>query len=182
MSEAQRAALDDTLSKRGFAEHIGVTPGRVSQHIARGLPVRADGKIAIEEAKAWLRENVDQVRRRAQGGDGDWGDGGSKRAREAAEAELAQLKAQRLAGALIDRAATLRAIEAQARQERDAWLGWTARAAQELASATGAEMSAVATVLERLVREQLATLAAAPPPWLARSRSMQDDWREHASC
>jgi hypothetical protein len=161
MSEAQTSTAD-TLSKRGFAEMLGVTPGRVSQHIANGLPVEPNGRIDIERGKAWVRENVDANRRRGYGGAGEPNDGGSRRAREAAEAELAGLKAKKLAGELIDRGATLRAIEARARFERDAWVGWVNRAAPELASATNAELSAVATVLERLVREQLATLAAAP--------------------
>ena len=86
----------------------------------------------------------------------------SKAKKETAEAEIARLKAAKLAADLIDRAATLRAIEGRARFERDAWVGWVNRAAPEIASAMNSELAAVVAVLDRLVREQLATLAATP--------------------
>jgi phage terminase Nu1 subunit (DNA packaging protein) len=40
-----------------LARHIGVTPQRVGQYCARGLPVRADGKIDLAEALAWIKDN-----------------------------------------------------------------------------------------------------------------------------
>lgn len=157
------ADIDTTMSKKGFAEHLRVTPGRVSQYIAAGLPVEENGRIHIERGKAWVKANVDPNRRRA-GGDGTLPLFGSssRDARETAEAEIAQLKAKQLGGQLIDRAATLRTIESRARAERDAWIGWVNRAAPELAHEAGGNLSTTVAVLDRLVRDQLVTLAKMP--------------------
>jgi len=153
----------ETLSKKGFAELIGVSPGRVSQLIAGGLPVEPNGRIHVARGKAWVAENVDPNRRRASLDDRPAPVIHSPRAaREVSEAEIARLKAERLGGHLIDRSATLRTVESRARAERDAWIGWVNRAAPELASATGADLAAVVAALDRLVRDQLVMLASLP--------------------
>ena len=61
----------ETLSKKGFAEHLGITPGRVSQLIAQGLPVEPSGRDNIETAPGWYRRNVDPNRRQATTGGDD---------------------------------------------------------------------------------------------------------------
>lgn len=152
--------MADTLSKRGFGERIGVSPGRVSQMIADGLPVEPNGRIDIAKGKAWVAANVDQNRRRARV-DGGLFDS-PKREREDAEARIASLKAERLADRLIDREETLRTVETRARVERDAWIGWVNRAAPEIARLANADVAIIVSVLDRMVREQLATLAATP--------------------
>ena len=132
------AAMPETVSKRAFADLLGVTQGRVSQLIKAGLPVEPNGRIHVAKGRAWVRDNVDANRRRASLDDDDSPRAPTSRsARDAAEAEIATLKAARLAGNLIDRKATLRAIETRARQERDAWIGWVNRAAPELAPPAG---------------------------------------------
>ena len=55
----------ETLSKKGFAERLGVTPARVSQMITAGLPVERSGRIRISTGLAWVEANVDSNRRRA---------------------------------------------------------------------------------------------------------------------
>lgn len=159
----------ETLSKKGFAEAIGVSAGRVSQMIAGGLPVEPNGRIHVARGKAWVAENVDPNRRRASldgpalpFGSASPVPASSRAVRDAAEAEIARLKAERMGRALIDRAATLRTIEGRARFERDAWLGWVNRAAPEIASTTGADLAATVAVLDRLVRAQLNVLADMP--------------------
>lgn len=154
----------ETISKKGFSELLGVSPGRVSQLIASGLPVEPNGRIHIERGKAWVKANVDPNRRRsAVGGGSSLFDSLSPRAmRDASEAEIARLKAERMGRALIDRAATLRTVETRARFERDAWLGWVNRAAPEIASTTGADLAATVAVLDRLVRAQLMMIANMP--------------------
>ena len=154
----------ETLSKKGFAELIGVSPGRVSQLIAAGLPVEPNGRIHVARGKAWIDANVDPNRRRASL-DGPLTPPSqmSPRAlRDASEAEIARLKAGRMGGALIDRASTLRTIESRGRAERDAWIGWVNRAAPEIAAATGGDLSATVAALDRLVRDQLLALASLP--------------------
>lgn len=154
----------ETLSKKGFAELIGVSPGRVSQLIASGLPVEPNGRIHVGRGKAWVAENVDPNRRRASLDAPTLSPAllSPRALRDASEAEIARLKAERMGGALIDKAAALRTIESRARAERDAWIGWVNRAAPEIANATGAELAAIVAALDRLVREQLVTLASLP--------------------
>lgn len=150
----------ETLSKKGFAEHLGITPGRVSQLIAQGLPVEPNGRVNIVKATSWYRRNVDPNRRQATAGDrlpisgrGDY---------DRIRAERARLALDRESGALVDRAAVEKAVFDRARGERDAWIGWSSRAAAALASELGCDPGAAFAVLDRLVRDQLASLAARP--------------------
>lgn len=160
--EAGRPA--ETLSKKGFAEAIGVSPGRISQLVAAGLPTEPNGRINVERGKAWIAENVDSNRRRASLDGGTFLPAGqtAKAKRDNAEAEIARLKAEKMGRQLIDRAATLRTVETRARAERDAWIGWVNRAAPEIAAVTGGEMAVVVGTLDRLVRDQLVALAEMP--------------------
>lgn len=161
--EVEGQELPRSLSKRAFASHIGVSEQRVSQLIDMGLPVEANGRIDRIKGRAWYDANIDPNRKRGQG---DLASHDTyRRRRIEAEADIASLKAKRLAGDLIDRDAFLNAVEGRARAERDAWIGWVNRAAPELARLTGADLPAVIAILDRQVREQLATLA---------SRSIED--------
>jgi hypothetical protein len=161
-----------SLSKKGFAEHVGVSPGRVSQLIKAGLPMEPNGRIPIDEGVRWYAANVDSNRSRAAGipdGRGAAAAPLTPRAeRDAAEAVIARLKAERLAGNLVSRPHALRFIESRARMERDAWIAWINRAAPAIAAATGADMAAILTTLDGLVREQLAALAERPLEGLSR--------------
>jgi hypothetical protein len=151
-----------TASKKAFAELVGVTPGRVSQLIKSGLPVEPNGRIHIARGKAWMAENIDPNRRRASLDDKPAEPiafTSPRAARDAAEARISTLKADRLAGLVISRKATLRAIEARAKMEADALLGWINRAAVAVASETGADIGAVTAILDREVREHLNAMA-----------------------
>ena len=154
-----------SLSKKGFAERLGLTPGRISQMITAGLPVQPDGRINIERGEDWYRANVDPNRRRAPGEReqaANLQDENPRYVREQAEAQIAQLKAEKLAGNLLDRKAMLIAIEGRARMERDAWIGFVNRSAPELARVLNVPLDRVQPLLERLVRDQLASLAEMP--------------------
>lgn len=50
----------DWLSKSSFARRLGVSPGRVSQLVERGLPVEYDDRIDPARGLAWCAENVRQ--------------------------------------------------------------------------------------------------------------------------
>jgi hypothetical protein len=153
----------ETISKKGFSELLGVSPGRVSQLIAAGLPVEPNGRIHIERGKAWVKANVDANRRRSAVGGTPLFDTLSPRAmKDASEAEIARLRAERMGGALIGRSAALRTIESRARFERDAWIGWVNRAAPEISAATGADLAALTSAIDRLVREHLHSLSTIP--------------------
>ena len=157
-----------TLSKKAFGEAIGVSPGRVSQMIAAGLPVEPNGRVDPAKGKAWVAANVDPSRRRANVDGSPLGFASSRAEREAADAKTARLKAERLEGNLLDRTAALMAIETRARAERDAWISWVMRVAPEVATATDADLGAVVALLDRLVRDQLAALSEMTVEGLAR--------------
>jgi hypothetical protein len=46
------------VSKSDFARHLSVSPGRVSQYIKAGMPVRWNGTVNIERAERWIRKHV----------------------------------------------------------------------------------------------------------------------------
>ena len=52
--------MGEGLGKKDFGCHIGVSAPRISALVKRGLPVRDDGKIDLDAALAWMRENVRQ--------------------------------------------------------------------------------------------------------------------------
>ena len=148
-----------------FAQIIHCSPATVSRYVKAGLPVEPNGRINVEKGWAWLR-----ARNAAE--EGEDAPGASSPAigpplsapgqRNVAEAEISRLKAERMAGRLIDQKSTLRAVEGRARFERDAWIGWVNRAAPALASEAGADLALVTAILDREVRAQLAALAATP--------------------
>ena len=105
----------ETLSKKGFAEHLGITPGRVSQLIAQGLPVEPNGRVNVDRATGWYRRNVDPNRRQASAGDRL--PGSSRGEYDRIRAERARLALDRESGALVDRAAVERAVFDRARGE-----------------------------------------------------------------
>lgn len=52
MSEAH------VLTKAAFSRHLGVSRARVLQYVAMGLPVRADGRLNLQEALRWVLQNI----------------------------------------------------------------------------------------------------------------------------
>jgi len=147
-----------SLSKRAFGEALGLSPGRVSQLIAAGLPVEPNNRIDLERGRRWYESNVDPNRRR--GGRAEEAMPRGDRARlDRIRADRADLQLAVERGELVDRAETERQTFARARAERDAWLGWVSRAAAIVAGETGADPAATFAVLDRLTREHLASLA-----------------------
>ena len=48
-----------SVSKSEFAKHLGVTPGRVSQLLAEGLPQTADNRIDLATGLEWVSQRID---------------------------------------------------------------------------------------------------------------------------
>jgi|APTNR8051073442_1049403.scaffolds.fasta_scaffold09480_1 hypothetical protein len=153
-------------TKAEFARRVGVTRGRISQLIAKGLPVTPEGKIDPEAGLAWLEQNLDHDRRGKGGVARQTTPGPSlaeaRRLLLLTQVQRARLALERERGDLVDAAGVTAAVLARARLERDAWQAWVTRAAPELAAELGTPERACFATLDRLVRAQLAHLAETP--------------------
>jgi hypothetical protein len=87
----------------------------------------------------------------------------ARTAHEIAKAHLARLRLQRMKGELVDRARATALVFRLAREERDAWLNWPARAAALIAAELGAEAHAVQKLLDEHVRAHLGELVEVRP-------------------
>jgi hypothetical protein len=90
----------------------------------------------------------------------------AKTANEVLKAQERRIRLQKLKGELIDRARALALVFRLARQERDAWVNWPARAAALMAADLGAASraaDAMQKVLEKHVRAHLDDLAEVRP-------------------
>lgn len=151
-----------SVSKSEFAREMGVTPGRISQLIARGLPVLPNGRVDPEAARDWYAANVDPSRRRAVMSDEAPRVDRPASIKEEIEAERlahARMKRLHLEKALVDRQAAEAAIFARSRAERDAHMGWVVRIAPLLAAQLGCDPAAAFAVLDREMRLHLAALS-----------------------
>jgi hypothetical protein len=52
-----------SVKKSEAALLLGITKSRISQLIARGLPVDANGLIDVDDARNWIEQNTDHARR-----------------------------------------------------------------------------------------------------------------------
>jgi hypothetical protein len=160
--EAPAARDGASITKSELAERLGMTAGRVSHFVKRGLPVLPNGRVDWNEAHAWYLDNTDPARRKATVQTPIATD-----APRGATAELNRVRAERetlkLAqdrGQLVDREAVERETYTRARAERDAWIGWIGPASGTLAADLGADPAAAYAALDRLVRAHLASLSA----------------------
>lgn len=55
--------MGEIVRKGHFAASIGVQRQRITALVKRGLPVRSDGRIDVEQALEWMRANVSQQAR-----------------------------------------------------------------------------------------------------------------------
>ena len=156
--------LNDIQSKADFAKTAGLTKGRISQLIEQGLPVRSDGRIDVDQALAWLNNNLDPDRRN-RGGTAPVPTGRTstmaeaKRLHEIFKVQRAKLAFEKEQGKLIDADAAERTVFARAKAERDAHIAWVQRSAPIIAAELDVETGPVFAVLDRLMREHLEHLA-----------------------
>ena len=87
----------------------------------------------------------------------------AKTANEVLKAQERRIRLQKLKGELIERARALALVFRLAREERDAWVTWPARAAALMAADLGVEPAAMQKVLEKHVRAHLDELAEVRP-------------------
>lgn len=158
--------LDGTETKTAFAARVGLTKGRISQLVAEGLPVRADGRIDVAVGLAWIEDNLDPARRNRGGAPTTTTRTATlaeaKRLHEIVKVQRARLAFEREQGKLIDADEARRTVFARARAERDAHLAWVQRSAPLLAAELGADPRATFAALDRMMREHLEYLADLP--------------------
>jgi len=87
----------------------------------------------------------------------------ARTANEVLKAQERKLKLAKLKGALIDRDRAVGLVFRLAREERDGWVTWPARAAALMASELSVAPAAMQKVLEKHVRAQLDDLAEVRP-------------------
>lgn len=153
-------------SKSAFAARTGLSPGRISQLIAEGLPVEADGSIDVEAGLSWMASNLDATRR-GKGGTAPIGNktatlAEARRLHEIVRVQRAKLAYEREQGSLVDAVEARNTVFARARAERDAHLAWVQRVAPILAAETGGDPGRTFSILDRMMREHLEHLAGTP--------------------
>ena len=192
------------LSERQYAACVGLSRGAIQKAKATGrLVLHADGSIDAVASDALRAEATDPSKTRkapqpklkpvpeaAVSAVGETlreqglaapqiGSGTTflqaKTANEVLKAQERRLRLQKLKGELIDRARALSLVFRLARQERDVWVNWPARAAALMAADLSAscrealgqeitvEPAAMQKVLEKHVRAQLDNLAEVKP-------------------
>jgi hypothetical protein len=158
--------MPSKLTQAAFAAQVGLSRGRIAQLVGEGLPVEPDGGINLEKGKDWIANNLDPKRREAATGEAPQGKLGMvatvRTKKMLAELRMLDMEAKRKEGLLLDREEVARAAFGRARFERDAWTGWASRAATALASELGSDPAQTFAALDRMVRENLAELAATP--------------------
>ena len=80
-------------------------------------------------------------------------------ANEVIKAQLAKVRLGKAKGELVDRARASAMVFDLARRERDAWIGWPARVASNMAAELGTDPHRMEEVLDRYLREHLGELA-----------------------
>jgi hypothetical protein len=180
------------LSERQYAAHVGLSRGAIQKAKAAGrLVLHEDGSIDAEASDARRAAMTDPSKSRgttsprlkpvpesAVAAVGDTlreqglavpavGGGTTflqaKTANEVLKAQERRIRLQKLKGELIDRARALALVFRLAREERDSWVNWPARAAALMAADLGVEPAAMQKALEKHVRAHLDELAEVRP-------------------
>jgi hypothetical protein len=129
----------------------------------------ADGGVSLSGTKPVPTEAIDTVRDTLaeQGIDleQDAEPGGAisfvqaRLANEILKAQLQKVKLGKVRGQLVDRAKARQLVFDLARRERDAWIGWPARVAANMAAELGTDPHRMEEALDRYLREHLSELA-----------------------
>lgn len=149
-ADAQWSGQTDPAKQRGETAG-GATKGPASSTTPSERPVP---QAAIDAVQDTLTESGQEP---APGGQVTF-----MRARLATEVLKAQLQKEqlkRVRGEVVDRNKAVAMVFDLARKERDAWIGWPARVAANMASELGVEAHELEQVLDRYLREHLAELA-----------------------
>ncbi len=151
-------ALQRGEHARGMAAATAAATARAQA--APGVPPRGT-KAVPQAALAAVRETLDEAGEDPDPG-APAGEVSFMRARLANEVLKAQLQKVRLGkekGELVDRVKAQAVVFDLARRERDAWIGWPARVAANIAAELGVDAHRTEQVLDRYLRDHLGELA-----------------------
>lgn len=162
-SELPRNPEPPVASKRAFAAMMGLSPARISQLVAAGLPTTTNGKIDVPAARRWYEQHTDPDRRKNQRN----GHLSAAEELKRIQVERARIELERARGNLIDRQIAEEVIFTRARAERDALLAWVARISPGLAQRLGANPAQLFSELDREARLHLAKISETPLEGLA---------------
>ena len=180
------------LSERQYAARVGLSRGAIQKAKAAGrLVLHEDGSIDAAASDKRRAETTDPSKTRKppapklkpvpeaavtavgdtlreQGLSAPAVGGGTtflqaKTANEVLKAQERRIRLQKLKGELVDRARAVAVVFRLAREERDAWVNWPARAAALMAAELGVEAAAMQKALEKHVRAHLDELAEVRP-------------------
>jgi hypothetical protein len=180
------------MSERQYAAHVGLSRGAIQKaKAAERLVLFSDGSIDASSSDRRRAETTDpsKIRKapasklkpvseaavaavgdtlREQGLAAPIVGGGTtflqaKTANEVLKAQERRIRLRKLKGELIERARVLSLVFRLAREERDSWVNWPARAAALMAADLGAEPAIMQKVLEKHVRAHLDDLAEVRP-------------------
>ena len=155
LADAQWAGQTDPAKQRGAEAHqVAAETARETSRAGATKPVPQS---AIDAVQDTLRETGADPEPDAGGGQVSF-----MRARMANEVLKAQLQKERLKrerGEVVDRSKATALVFDLARRERDAWIGFAARNAANLAAEMGVDAHALEVALDAAVREHLATLS-----------------------
>ena len=180
------------MSERQYAAHVGLSRGAIQKaKAAERLVLYPDGSINAAASDARRAETTDPSKTRkpptpkrkpvpeaAVTAVGDTlreqglavpavGGGTTflqaKTANEVLKAQERRIRLQKLKGELIERARALSLVFRLAREVRDAWVNWPARAAALMAADLGVEPAAMQKALEKHVRAHLDEIAEVRP-------------------
>jgi hypothetical protein len=174
------------MSQRQYAQHRGVASSTVNKAvIAKRITLEPDGTIDPAKADREWELNTEHSKRpktqhgmkavprsaieavaetlREDGAEPAPGEGMSfmraRMANEVLKAQTARVRLAKMKGELVDKSKTTAMVFDLARRERDAWIGWPARVAANMAAELGVEAHALEHVLDRYLRKQLADMA-----------------------
>ena len=180
------------MSERQYAAHVGLSRGAIQKaKAAERLVLFADGSIDAGASDVRRAETTDPSKTsnppqpklkpvpeaavaavgdtlREQGLAVPAVGGGTtflqaKTANEVLKAQERRIRLSRLKGELIERARALALVFRLAREVRDAWVNWPARAAALMAADLGVEPATMQKVLEKHVLAHLDELAEVRP-------------------
>lgn len=154
-ADEQWARQTDPARQRG--PHARGLAAETAASTARAAGTKPVPRAALEAVSDTLREAGAEPETGPAGGEVSFLR--ARMANEVLKAQTAKVRLQKMKGELVDRSRATAAVFDLARRERDAWMGWPARVAANMAAELGVDAHELEQVLTRYLRVQLAEMA-----------------------